>query len=329
MRERLLGGLQVSCLGLGCMGLSGFYRAPDARAARRTVARALDLGVTLLDTAPSYGAPRLGEAANEALVGAAVRGRRDEVVLATKAGLVRQGGRRVVDNSPAHLRASVDASLARLGTDRIDLLHLYRRDPAVPLAEVVGTLGELVRAGKVRALGLCEVDAATLREACAVHPVAAVQSEWSLLSRQLEDEVLPAATALGVAVVAYAPLGRALLTGTVSSLAATRPADLRRTQPRFSGDNLPRNLALVDALRPVAADIGCTPAQLALAWLLARSPAVVPIPSTLRVRHLEEDVAAAGLVLTPEQVAAVEAAVPAGRVAGARNTPEALALLHP
>jgi aryl-alcohol dehydrogenase-like predicted oxidoreductase len=326
MKQRTLGrgGPAVSMLGLGCMSMSEFYGPTDEAEATRTIHRALDLGVTLLDTAPSYG---LG--ANERLVGRAVAGRRDQVVVATKFGAVRDGTRWSLDVRPERARQSIDESLRRLGVDHVDLYVMARRDPAVPVEETVGAMAELVAAGKVRHLGLSEVGAETLRRACAVHPVAALQSEYALWTRGIEAEILPAARELGVALMAYSPLGRGLLAGAITSEADLGAADLRRLLlPRFQGENLRRNLALVTGVRAVAEEVGATPAQVALAWVLAQGEDVVPIPGTARVRHLEENVAAAELALTDAQLRRLAEAVRPEAVAGERYEPAAMASLE-
>jgi aryl-alcohol dehydrogenase-like predicted oxidoreductase len=339
VRYRVIGdGLKVSAIGLGCMGMSEFYGPADAASSIRTIRRAVELGVTFLDTASAYGSPRWGESANEELVGRAIKDRRDAVVLATKCGFVRAGGWRAVDNSPEHIRRTIDASLTRLGVDHVDLYYLHRRDPKVPIEDAVGAMAELVSAGKVIHLGLCEVTAQTLRRAGGTHPITALQSEYSLFSRHIEHGILPAARELGVGVVAYSPVGRALLTGGLTSLDGLAPGDLRRSHPRFQHGNLEHNLALVDRVRALAGELGCTPAQLALAWLLskgaeARGAAakgydVVPIPGTNQVRHLEENAAAADLSLTAEQLRAVEDAIAPNEVVGERNTPASLALME-
>jgi aryl-alcohol dehydrogenase-like predicted oxidoreductase len=320
VERRRLRDLEVSALGLGCMGMSEFYGATDEAEALATVRRALDLGVTFLDTADLY-----GSGANEQLVGRAVAGRRDEVQVATKFGNRREADRRWIDNSPEWIREACDASLRRLGVEHIDLYYMHRRDPNVPIAESVGAMAELVRAGKVRHLGLSEVSAATLRDACAVHPVTALQSEWSLFTRGLEDELVPAARELGVGIVPYSPLGRGELGG---ALALDDETDFRRFLPRFQEENRERNLALVERVRAVADEIGCTTAQLALAWLLHQGDDVVPIPGTRRVRYLEENAAAADIRLTQEQLARIEAAVPAGAVAGDRYPPAGMAAVE-
>ncbi|WP_410596818.1 aldo/keto reductase [Amycolatopsis sp. lyj-23] len=330
MHKRELGGskLKVSALGLGCMGMSEFYGRADEAAGVTAIHRAIDRGITLIDTAPSFGAPQHGESANERLVGRALRGRRDSVVLATKCGFVQSGTDRIVDNSPGYIRRSIDESLERLRTDHVDLYYLHRRHPDVPIEDVIGTMADLVDAGKVRHLGLSEVSAETLRRAHAVHPITALQSEYSLLSRHLEDEILPTAKGLGVGIVAYAPVGRGLLTGALTSLDGLEAHDLRRRQPRFQGDNLDRNLALVGRVRAVAKEVGCTMAQLALAWLLAKDDGIVPIPSTTRFRHVEENAAAVDIELSDRQVKELDEAILPGEVIGDRNTAASLALME-
>jgi aryl-alcohol dehydrogenase-like predicted oxidoreductase len=319
MRTRTLGskGLEVSAVGLGCMGMSEFYGAADEAEASATIARALDLGVTLIDTADMY-----GMGANERLVGAAVAPRRDEVVLATKFGIVRRPddpAGRGIDGSPAYVRTACDASLRRLGVDHIDLYYQHRVDRSVPIEETVGAMGELVDAGKVRFLGLSEASAETIRRAHAVHPIAAVQSEYSLWTRDPEDEVLPVLRELGIGLVAYSPLGRGFLTG-----ALTAPQeqlgddDFRRTNPRFRPGNVERNLVLVERVRELADEVGVPPAQLALAWVLHRGRDIVPIPGTKRRTYLEQNVAAAEVDLSADQLARIDEAVPAGSAAGDR-----------
>ncbi|WP_062531011.1 aldo/keto reductase [Demequina rhizosphaerae] len=307
--------LDVSVLGLGCMGMSDFYGTADEAEAVATLHRALDLGVTLLDTADMY-----GPFTNERLVGGAIAGRRDEVQIATKFGNERRpdGSWVGLNGSPDYVRRACDASLERLGVERIDLYYQHRVDPRVPIEDTVGALGELVAAGKVRGIGLSEASAATIRRAHAVHPLTALQTEYSLFSRDLEAEILPTLRELGVGLVPYSPLGRGMLTGALDA-AALDPADFRTTAyPRFMGEARDANLALVDALVALARDKGCTPGQLALAWVLAQGDDVVPIPGTTRVRHLESNAAAAGIALTAEDLAAIEAAVPADAVVGER-----------
>ena len=318
IQKRQIGDLTVSTLGLGCMGMSEFYGTPDEHGGIETIQRALDLGVTFLDTADMY-----GPFTNEQLVGRAIAGRRDEVQLATKFGNERlpDGTMVGINGSPEYVRAACDASLQRLGVDHIDLYYQHRVDKTVPIEETVGAMAELVAAGKVRHLGLSEASAETIRRAHATHPVTALQTEYSLFTRDLEDEILPTIRELGIGLVPYSPLGRGLLTGAISAASgADGEADRRRTQyfPRFQGEALEANLALVDRVRKLAAEKGCTPGQLALAWVLAQGEDVVPIPGTKRVRYLEENVAAADVVLTSENLAALEAAVPRDAVAGER-----------
>ncbi|MCO8277076.1 aldo/keto reductase [Actinoplanes sp. TRM 88003] len=308
MRSTFLGGLEVSRVGLGVMGMSAFYTGAgrDDTASIRTIHRALDLGVTHLDTAEVY-----GPFVNEELLGRALRGRRDGVVLATKFGLVSHTGRPGMDSTPANIRAAVEGSLRRLGTDRIDLYYQHRVDTGTPIEETVGALSELVTAGKVGHLGLSEASAATIRRAHAVHPIAAVQTEYSLWTRAVEAEIRPTLHELGIGLVPYSPLGHGFLTGQVRSLDGLDEGDWRRTNPRFTGGNLARNLRIVDEVREVAAEAGATPAQVALAWLLATGDAVAPIPGTTRIDRLEENSAADDLRLTADQVARLNALPPA------------------
>ncbi|MFI7278715.1 aldo/keto reductase [Micromonospora chersina] len=316
-------GPEVSAIGLGCMGMSFAYGAADDAESTRTLHRALDLGVNHLDTADMY-----GFGANERLLGPVVRERRDEVFLATKFGNRTSGDSfggtgspgAYVDSSAAWAKQACDASLERLGIDTIDLYYLHRRDPGTPIEETVGALAELVQAGKVRLIGLSEVSPATLRAAHAVHPVSAVQMEYSLFTRDVEDEMLATCRELGVSLVAYSPVGRGLLTGAITRREQLADDDWRRTVPRFADGNLDANVRLAEAVREVAAEIGRTPAQAALAWLLAQGEDILPIPGTRRVRYLEENAAAADLRLTPEQQARLRAAVPTGSVAGERYT---------
>ncbi len=310
--------LTVSTLGLGCMGMSEFYGPGDEAAGIATIRRALDLGVTLLDTADMY-----GPFVNEELVGRAVAGRREAVVLATKFGNERRAdGTRVgINGRPDYVVAACEASLRRLGVDHIDLYYQHRVDPAVPIEDTVGAMAGLVAAGKVRHLGLSEAGPDTVRRAHAVHPITALQTEYSLFTRDLEDEILPTVRALGIGLVPYSPLGRGLLTGAVTvDSGAAGEGDLRRSDyfPRFRGDALAVNLTLVDRVRAVAVAKAVTPGQLALAWVLAQGSDVVPIPGTKRVRYLEENVAAAAIELTAADLAALAAAVPRDAVAGAR-----------
>lgn len=310
--------LTVSSLGLGCMGMSEFYGPGDEATGIATIRRALDLGVTLLDTADMY-----GPFVNEELVGRAVAGRRDAVVLATKFGNERRAdGTRVgINGRPDYVVAACDASLRRLGVDHIDLYYQHRVDPTVPIEDTVGAMAGLVAAGKVRHLGLSEAGPDTVRRAHGVHPITALQTEYSLFTRDLEDEILPTVRDLGIGLVPYSPLGRGLLTGAVTAdSGATGEGDLRRSAyfPRFRGDALATNLGLVERVRALAAEKDVTPGQLALAWVLAQGPDVVPIPGTKRVRYLEENVAAAAVELTAADLAALAVAVPRDAVAGAR-----------
>jgi aryl-alcohol dehydrogenase-like predicted oxidoreductase len=316
--------LEVSALGLGCMGMSEFYGSPDEGQGIETIHRALDLGVTFLDTADMY-----GPFTNEQLVGKAIASSghsRDALQIATKFGNERlpDGTRVGINGRPEYVRAACDASLERLGLDHIDLYYQHRVDQNVPIEETVGAMAELVQAGKVRHLGLSEASAATIRRAHAVHPITALQSEYSLFTRDLEDEILPVLLELGIGLVPYSPLGRGLLTGRITSEDALADDDSRRTAyfPRFQGEALDANLALVARITEIAEDKGCTPGQLALAWVLAQGPrhglGVAPIPGTKRVRYLEENVAAISVSLTAEDLAALEQAVPRDAVVGAR-----------
>ncbi|WP_416956360.1 aldo/keto reductase [Nocardioides sp. T5] len=319
IQTRQIGSLTVSALGLGCMGMSEFYGTPDEQAGIDTIHRALDLGVTFLDTADMY-----GPFTNERLVGRAIADRRDDVQLATKFGNERNpdGSWVGINGSPDYVRRACDASLERLGVDHLDLYYQHRVDKTVPIEETVGAMAELVEAGKVRHLGLSEAGAETIRRAHATHPITALQSEYSLFTRDVEDEIVPVLRELGIGLVPYSPLGRGILTGAVTR-ESLESDDSRATDrfPRFSGDALDANLALVDKVRELAADKGCTPGQLALAWVLAQGDAqlgVAPIPGTKRVRYLEENVGALDVELTGDDLAALEQAVPRDAVAGER-----------
>ena len=306
------------------MGMSEFYGAGDDAESIATIHRALDRGLNFLDTADAY-----GPYTNEELVGRAIRDRRDDAVLATKFGLVRDpndAARREINARPERVREACDASLRRLGVDTIDLYYLHRVDARVPIEDTVGAMSDLVRAGKVRWIGLSEVGAETLARACAVHPVAALQSEYSLWSRDPEDGILDACRRLGVGFVAYSPLGRGFLTGALRSPDDFAADDYRRNNPRFQGDNFARNLALVDTVTAIAKERDCTPAQLALAWVLARGEDVVPIPGTKRRKYLDENIAALDVKLAADDIAAIEAAFPRGEVKGERYTPVMMAL---
>ncbi|GAA1256777.1 aldo/keto reductase [Janibacter melonis] len=306
--------LEVSALGLGCMGMSEFYGTPDEQGGIETIHRALDLGVTFFDTADMY-----GPFTNERLVGRALAGRRDEVVLATKFGNKRgeDGARLGIDGSPDYVRQACDASLERLGVDHIDLYYQHRVDPTVPIEETVGAMAELVAAGKVRRIGLSEASPETIRRAHATHPVTALQTEYSLFTRDLEDEILPTLRELGIGLVPYSPLGRGMLTG---ALPEPGQGDSRTSAyfPRFQGEARETNLALVERVREIAQTKGCTPGQLALAWVLAQGDDVAPIPGTKRVRYLEENLAATAVELTDDDLQALERAVPRDAVAGDR-----------
>ncbi len=323
MRQRKLGkqGLTVSAVGLGCMGMSEFYGPGDEAESIATLHRALELGVTLLDTADMYGPFK-----NEELVGRAIRGRREQVVLATKFGNERRpdGSWVGINGRPEYVRAACDASLRRLGVDHIDLYYQHRVDPTVAIEDTVGAMAGLVKAGKVRFLGLSEAGPATIRRAHAVHPISALQSEYSLWSRDVEDEILPTVRQLGIGFVAYSPLGRGFLSGQIRRPEDLPEGDFRRANPRFQGENFQKNLALVDRVRQLAAEKKVTPSQLALAWVLSRGDDVVPIPGAKRRKYLEENVAADDVALTADDLRRIEEAAPRGAFSGTRYPEEAM-----
>jgi aryl-alcohol dehydrogenase-like predicted oxidoreductase len=328
MKLRQLGtsGLTVSSIGLGCMGMSQSYGTPDEDESVRTIHRALDLGVTLIDTADAY-----GKGANELLVGRAIRGRRQDVVLASKFGLLPNpaGGTAVeVDARPARVRTCCEASLARLGVEAIDLYYLHRVDPKVPIEDTVGAMAHLVREGKVRFIGLSEAGPQSLRRAHATHPVAALQSEYSLWTRDPERTVFPVCRELGIGFVPFSPLGRGFLTGAVREPGTLESGDVRRTLPRFLPENFEKNLALLRPIEEIARVRGCSPPQVALAWALAKGPDIVPIPGTKRRRYLDENVAAADVALSAQDIAALDEAFPLGSAAGTRYGTEAMRLLE-
>ena len=326
-RRRLgAAGLSVSAIGLGCMGMSEFYGPSDEAESLKVLNHALDIGVNFLDTADMYGS---GE--NERLLSKVLSTRRDEVVLATKFGFMRDpanSAARPINGRPEYVKQAADASLQRLGVDHIDLYYQHRVDPNVPIEETVGAMADLVHAGKVRHLGLSEASAATLKRAYAVHPITALQSEYSLWSRDIEDEILPACRELNIGVVAYSPLGRGFLTGAIQSAEELSASDFRRQNPRFQAGNIERNAKLVEAIKSIAQARGCTSAQLALAWLLDRAPDVVPIPGTRRIARLEENAAAATIQLRDEERSQIEAILQTQQVVGERYAEVGRALLN-
>ena len=322
MKKRTLGqGLEVSAMGLGCMGMSDFYGGRDEAEAFATLQRALDLGITLLDTADMYGSGR-----NEELVGRAIRGCRDGVIVATKFGNVRNpdGTFKGVNGKPEYVRQCCEASLTRLGVDVIDLYYQHRVDPETPIEDTVGAMADLVRQGKVRWLGLSEAAPATIRKAHAVHPIAALQTEYSLWSREPEDEILRTVRELRIGFVPYSPLGRGFLTGQIRSVEDLDADDYRRNSPRFQGENFRRNIALVGEIQAIAAEKGCTASQLALAWVLAQGDDIVPIPGTKRRKYLEENVQALDVKLTAGDLARIDRVIPSGAASGDRYAAHAL-----
>ncbi len=327
MKTRKLGnqGLEVSELGLGCMGMSEFYGGRDEQEAIATIHHALELGVNFLDTADMY-----GPFTNEQLVGRAIKDRRDRVVLATKFGNVRSadGGWLGISGKPEYVRQACDASLQRLGVDVIDLYYQHRVDVNVPIEETVGAMAELVKQGKVRYLGLSEAAPATIRRARAIHPISALQTEYSLWSREPEDSILPTLRELGIGFVPYSPLGRGFLTGAIASPDDFAPDDYRRNAPRFQGDNFAKNLELVSQVKAIAAEKGVTAGQLALAWLLAQGDDIVPIPGTKRRAYLEENIGATTVILTTEDLSRINSVAPQGVAAGDRYAAQAMKTLN-
>jgi aryl-alcohol dehydrogenase-like predicted oxidoreductase len=329
MLTRHLGkqGLTVSALGLGCMGLSDFYSSSGATEAEgiALIHRALDLGITFLDTSDAY-----GPHTNERTVGKALQGRRDSVVLATKFGIVREPGTNVrgVSGAPEYVRASCEGSLQRLGVDTIDLYYQHRVDPSVPIEDTVGAMADLVRQGKVRYLGLSEAAPSTIRRAHKVHPISALQTEYSLWSRDPEDEILQTVRELGIGFVAYSPLGRGFLAGRFRKMEDLAPDDWRRQSPRFQGDNFAKNLAVVEQIKLISAEKGCTPSQLALAWLLRQGQDIVPIPGTTSHARLQENLASPEIALSRGEMERIEAVAPRGVAVGPRYNPAMMGLLN-
>ncbi len=317
MKQRKLGsqGLKVAAVGLGCMGMSEFYGAADEAESLATLNRAVELGITLFDTADAYGPFK-----NEELVGKALRGRRDQVVIATKFGFRRdeKGQALGISGRPEYVRSACDASLRRLGIDCIDLYYQHRVDTEVAIEDTIGAMADLVKAGKVRYLGMSEAGALTIRRAHRVHPISAVQTEYSLWSRDVEEDVLPTLRELGIGLVAYSPLGRGFLTGQIKRIEDLATDDFRRLLPRFQGENFQKNLDLVEEVKRIAGTKGITPGQLALAWVLAQGNDIVPIPGTKRRKYLEENAAAAEVKLTASDLASIEAVMPRGAASGMR-----------
>ncbi len=315
MHHRKLGQLEVSAIGLGCMGMSEFYGTHSDAQSLDTIHRALDLGVNFLDTADMY-----GPFTNEQLVGRAIKGRRQSVVIATKFGNERNpdGSWVGINGRPEYVRAACDASLMRLGVDHIDLYYQHRVDAKTPIEETAGAMSELVRAGKVRFIGLSEAAPNTIRRAHAIHPITALQTEYSLWSREPEDEILPAVRELGIGFVAYSPIGRGFLSGRIKTIDDLEPDDYRRSNPRFKGENFQKNLNLVTRIEQLAKTRGVTPAQLAIAWVLSRGDDIVPIPGSRRIPHLEENAAAANITLSKDELREIEDAAPIGAAVGER-----------
>lgn len=328
MKKKKLGsqGLMASAMGLGCMGMSEFYGATDEATSIKVMHRALDLGISFFDTADMYGPYK-----NEELVGRAIKGIRQEITLATKFGIIRDINdptKRGFNGKPEYVKQSCDGSLKRLGVDEIDLYYLHRKDPATPIEETVGAMADLVKAGKIKAIGLSEVSADTLRRAHAVYPVTAIQTEYSLWSRDPEDELLSTCRELGIAFVAYSPLGRGFLTGQIKKFEDLDPTDYRRYSPRFQGENFSKNLKLVQAIEDLARRKGCTASQLALAWVMAQGDHIFPIPGTKKLTYLEENAKAIGVLLTKEDCGEIEAIAPKGVAAGTRYPVEMMKVLN-
>jgi len=327
MKTRKLGanGPEVSAIGLGCMGMSAFYGGADEAQSISVIHRALDLGITLFDTAEMY-----GPHTNEVLVGKALKDRRDQAFIATKFGINYNADRTrlMTDGSPANVRRAIEGSLQRLGVDHVDLYYLHRVDPDTPIEDTVGAMAELVKEGKVRFLGLSEAAPDTLRKAHATHPITALQTEYSLWSREPEDELFAVVRELGIGFVPYSPLGRGFLSGDITSIDDLDADDFRRTNPRFMGENFQKNLDLVEAVKAIASEKGITAAQLALAWVLAQGEDLIPIPGTRRIATLEQNVAAVDVVLTPDDLAQIEAVFPKGAATGHRYAEAARAALN-